>query len=117
MEGILRTLPVVKKVHHSDTNFILFQVSQHLRTTPRPPGGSCGSSRLIRCLCVRVQVPNAYDIYREMAEEGVVARYRGKDLHCDDCIRLTIGKPHENDTFLDKFKAKAEKFLSKYTTA
>jgi histidinol-phosphate aminotransferase len=62
-------------------------------------------------------VPNAYDIYKEMAQGGVVARYRGKDLHCDDCIRLTIGKPHENDTFLERFKKTAEKYLAKYTSA
>lgn len=61
------------------------------------------------------QVPRAQEIYKDMAQSGVVARFRGNELHCKDCIRLTIGKPHENDTFLKLFKKTTEKYLSKYT--
>jgi len=81
----LQGLPAVKKIHPSDTNFILFEV------------------------------PRAQEIYRDMAEAGVVARFRGHELHCKDCIRLTIGQAHENDTFLDLFKKTTEKYLGKYT--
>jgi histidinol-phosphate aminotransferase len=76
---------VVKRIHHSDTNFVLFEV------------------------------PRAKEIYQDMAEAGVVARFRGNELHCKDCIRLTIGKPHENDSFLDLFKKTTEKYLAKIT--
>ncbi len=81
----LQGLSVVKKIHPSDTNFILFEV------------------------------PKAQEIYQEMAEGGVVARFRGHELHCKDCIRLTIGQAHENDSFLDMFKKTTEKYLGKYT--
>ncbi len=76
---------VVKAIHHSDTNFVLFEV------------------------------PRAKEIYQDMAEAGVVARFRGNELHCKDCIRLTIGQPHENDSFLELFKKTTEKYLAKVT--
>jgi histidinol-phosphate aminotransferase len=81
----LQGLDVVKKIHPSDTNFILFEV------------------------------PKAQEIYKDMAQAGVVARFRGNELHCKDCIRLTIGQPHENDSFLDLFKKTTTKYLGKYT--
>jgi len=81
----LQGLSVVKKIHPSDTNFILFEV------------------------------PKAKEIYQDMAEGGVVARFRGHELHCKDCIRLTIGQPHENDSFLELFSKTTEKYLGKYT--
>ena len=30
----------------------------------------------------------------------VVTRYRGMEIHCEECIRVTIGKREENDAFL-----------------
>lgn len=45
-----------------------------------------------------------------MAERGVVIRYRGTELHCDDCVRVTVGSPKENELFLAKFQDTAKQF-------
>ena len=31
-------------------------------------------------------------------------RYRGTELHCEGCLRVTVGTPRENDAFLKLFK-------------
>ena len=33
-------------------------------------------------------------------EDGVILRYRGSMLHCDDCVRISIGTRDENDRML-----------------
>lgn len=66
----LENLPFVRKVHHADANFILFEV------------------------------PFAQEIYKTMADRGVVCRYRGNELHCANCLRVTVGTAAENDAFL-----------------
>lgn len=40
-----------------------------------------------------------------MADRGVVSRFRGNELHCSECIRVTIGTPEENRKFLDLITA------------
>jgi histidinol-phosphate/aromatic aminotransferase/cobyric acid decarboxylase-like protein len=40
----------------------------------------------------------------QMADGGVVTRFRGTETHCDECIRVTIGKPEENEAFLVKLQ-------------
>jgi histidinol-phosphate aminotransferase len=68
----LEQMEFVTFVYPSDANFILFRVRAH-----------------------------AYEIYKYMADsEQIVTRYRGTELHCDECIRVTIGTPHENVAFL-----------------
>ena len=62
--------PAVKKVHPSDSNFIL------------------------------AVVDNAYSVYKTMADAGVVIRYRGDQLHCESTVRITIGTPDENERML-----------------
>lgn len=61
----------VRKVHPSDANFIL------------------------------VVIDDAYRIYKTMADAGVVIRYRGDQLHCENTVRITIGTPAENDKMLN----------------
>jgi len=43
----------------------------------------------------------AYDVYKTMADLGVVSRYRGSETHCKGCIRVTVGTPQENNRFLE----------------
>ncbi len=74
----LQQIKQVKQVHESDTNFLLFEVA--------------GAQR----------------VYKEMAESGVVVRFRGTQPLCTDCLRVTIGTPGENDAFLKLLKATAE---------
>lgn len=84
------------------------------------------------------QIDNAEKVYKQMADAGVVTRYRcpiaesraflihtcvrctqcdaasdislwpvcrGNCVHCDGCIRVTIGTVAENDQFLELLKA------------
>ena len=36
-----------------------------------------------------------------MADNGVVTRFRGNEMHCKECIRVTIGSEDENNKFLE----------------
>ena len=45
--------------------------------------------------------PTALAVYETMAgSRGVVVRYRGKELGCTGCLRITVGKKEEVDRFL-----------------
>jgi histidinol-phosphate aminotransferase len=68
----LQALDFVVKVYPSDSNFLLFRVPH-----------------------------KANDLYKTMADAGVVTRFRGTELHCHECIRVTIGTPEENVQFLE----------------
>lgn len=65
----LMNYPQVEYIHPSDANFLLFRIK------------------------------NAKTVYEELAKEGVIIRYRGKEPHCEDCLRLTIGNFEENNLF------------------
>ena len=67
--GKLITYESVKRVYSSDANFVLFKIT------------------------------DAMEIYKKVAEKGVIIRYRGNEPHCEDCLRLTIGTAAENDRF------------------
>lgn len=51
-------------------------------------------------LCASTQLPNSLQVYRQMADRGVVIRYRGNQLLLDDCLRATIGSAEENAAML-----------------
>ena len=59
----------VEKVFPTDANFVMFRIA------------------------------DAEDVYRKLADEGVIIRYRGNEPHCENCLRLTIGTAAENDRF------------------
>ena len=69
----LNNKPYVVKVHHSDSNFLLFEMKA-----------------------------NAQRVYKTMADNGVVSRFRGNETHCKECIRVTVGRREENDTMLNQ---------------
>ncbi|ETV93195.1 histidinol-phosphate transaminase [Aphanomyces invadans] len=71
----LQASPYVKTVYASDSNFVLFECA------------------------------NAYQVYRKMAENGVVIRYRGNQHLLNNCLRATIGSPEENNRMLTMFAA------------
>lgn len=66
----LQSVEGVSKVFPSEANYILFRM------------------------------PNAQRFYLDAANSGVVARYRGNEIHCHDCIRVTVGTRVENETFI-----------------
>ncbi|KAI2513235.1 Aminotransferase class I and II [Fragilaria crotonensis] len=67
----LAALDFVVEVFPSDANFILFRMKS-----------------------------KAQEVYTLMADNGVVTRYRGSELHCSECLRVTIGTEDENEKFL-----------------
>jgi len=71
LERELAKRKYVKHIFPSDANFLLFRIE------------------------------NALKIYREIADSGVVIRYRGDQIHCDDCLRVTVGTEDENTAFLE----------------
>lgn len=68
----LEGLDFVTRVYPSDANFLLFRVKE-----------------------------KANELYQTMADRGIVSRFRGRELHCQECIRVTIGTTEENVKFLD----------------
>jgi histidinol-phosphate aminotransferase len=70
----LLTLPVVKKVFPSEANFLL------------------------------VKMDGAKSIYKKLADIGIVLRDRSNVILCDDCLRITIGTPAENNELLTELK-------------
>ena len=82
VEKALNNMEFVEKVYPSDANFLLF----------------------------RLKGTHAKDIYKQMADDGIVTRYRGTELHCDQCIRVTIGTPEENTAFLAALPKTYQKF-------
>merc|ERR1711862_669460 len=71
----LNELNFVTKVFPSDANFLLFRVEKY-----------------------------AFEMYKLMANRGVITRYRGSELNCTECLRVTIGTEDENVTFLKELK-------------
>ncbi|KAJ3123745.1 histidinol-phosphate transaminase [Nowakowskiella sp. JEL0407] len=46
----------------------------------------------------------AHAVYKMMAEElGVVVRFRGSEIGCEGCLRITVGTEEENKVMLEKF--------------
>lgn len=74
LTAALESTPFVKRLLPSDTNFIMFEID------------------------------NAQEVYKQMAENGVVVRYRGNCLHCDGCLRVTVGTPAENKKFMEMLR-------------
>jgi vacuolar-type H+-ATPase subunit I/STV1 len=67
----LEAIEQIETVFASDANFLLFRVD------------------------------NALDVYKKLADSGVIIRFRGNEPHCENCLRLTIGTTIENDQFLE----------------
>lgn len=48
----------------------------------------------------------AFALYKQLAESnGIVVRFRGSELGCTGCLRITIGTPAENSTLVSKISA------------
>lgn len=52
-----------------------------------------------------VQVDNADGLYRYLCENGAVVRNRSREPHCENCLRITVGKPEENGRLLELLAA------------
>lgn len=70
MEAVSELKPICKKVYPTDANFFLARFT------------------------------DANDIYNYLVDKGIIIRNRSKIVLCDNCLRITIGTPQENNTFL-----------------
>ncbi len=74
LEANLKKLAYVNNVYRSDANFLLIKVS------------------------------NAHGLYHFLLKNKVVVRNRSKEYLCDNCLRITIGTPEENNILLNCLK-------------
>lgn len=72
VEKELQAMPNIQKVYPSSGNFLLFKVE------------------------------DALNVYKKLADAGIIIRYRGNEPHCENCLRLTIGTATENNQFLEE---------------
>ena len=70
----LETLTGCQKVYPSDANFVL------------------------------VKINNATALYNALVDRGIIVRNRSKVTLCNDCLRITIGTPAENDALLSALR-------------
>lgn len=83
MHKALEALDFVVKVYPSDSNFLLVRLQQ-----------------------------KSLEVYKQMADSGVVVRYRGGELHCNECLRITIGTEEENQACLEMLKSTYAKLVA-----
>ena len=50
---------------------------------------------------VLFQIDEALRLQQELAEQKVIVRYRGNELHCENSLRLSIGSREENNSFFE----------------
>jgi histidinol-phosphate aminotransferase len=70
----LKTVPCVEKVFPSEANFLL------------------------------IKVTNAKSIYNYLVGQGIVVRDRSSQPLCENCLRITVGTPEENDAVVSAFE-------------
>jgi histidinol-phosphate aminotransferase len=75
LESMLREISIVKNVYRSDANFFL------------------------------VKVENAHQVYLNLINKKVIVRDRSRVELCEDCLRITVGTRHENETLIKELKA------------
>ena len=74
LEDTLKDLAFVQQVYPSNANFVL------------------------------VKMHDARGIYEYLVENGIIVRDRSKVVLCDDSLRITVGKPEENEILIEKLK-------------
>ncbi len=54
---------------------------------------------------VLVRVKDADSLYQRLLERGVVVRNRSNVMWCENCLRITVGTPAENQHLIEQLKA------------
>jgi len=49
-----------------------------------------------------VRIRGALEWYKRLADRGVILRYRGDQLHCENTLRITVGTTPENDQLISE---------------
>ncbi|KAJ5091427.1 hypothetical protein NUU61_006297 [Penicillium alfredii] len=100
-------------VMHSYRKQIIAQRDRLLRELPAIPGvgrflgGHAANFLLVEIVDAegRPSNPTALATYEAMAEKrGVVVRFRGKELGCEGCLRITVGTEAEVTKFLQELR-------------
>ncbi|KAJ5131187.1 uncharacterized protein N7515_007226 [Penicillium bovifimosum] len=100
-------------VMHSYRSQIIAQRDRLLSELPKIPGvgkflgGSDANFLLVQMLDTEDRPSNviALAAYEAMAEKrGVVVRFRGKELGCEGCLRITVGTEAEVTKFLQELR-------------
>lgn len=71
LEGLLKQFSFVEKVYPSQTNFLL------------------------------VKMINAKACHQHLLTKGIIVRDRSSVIHCDNCLRITVGTPNENKELIN----------------
>jgi histidinol-phosphate aminotransferase len=71
----LTKLPMVKRVYPSEANFLL------------------------------VQVTDAEFLYKSLIQHKIIIRNRSNLIHCDNCVRITVGTTEENKNLINTMKS------------
>ena len=74
LEKKLENFSFVKKVYPSDSNFLL------------------------------VKVTNANKLYKYLLDNGIVVRNRSQIKGCEECLRITVGTPKQNNLLINVLK-------------
>ena len=74
LEKKLENFPFVKKVYPSDSNFLL------------------------------VKVANGNNVYKYLLDNGIVVRNRSQIKGCEECLRITVGTPKQNNLLINVLK-------------
>jgi len=45
------------------------------------------------------------DVYTYLTEEGIIVRNRSDQLHCEGCLRITVGTHEENEMLCEALQA------------
>jgi len=51
-----------------------------------------------------VKIDNATNIYNKLVEQSIIVRNRSSVILCENCLRITVGKPAENDKLINAIK-------------
>jgi histidinol-phosphate aminotransferase len=54
---------------------------------------------------VLVKVADAPETYRRLMHMGIIVRDRSNVKLCDNCLRITVGTPVENEKLMSALKA------------
>ena len=93
LEGLPRVPGVGRFLGGTDSNFLLVEMLDKSRDEGGKPDNA-----------------TALAVYETMAgQRGVVVRFRGKEIGCQGCLRITIGTEQEVDRFLEELRSVLEK--------
>lgn len=51
-----------------------------------------------------VKINEAKNVYKKLAERDIIVRYRGNEPLCENCLRITVGTPDENQKLISALK-------------